>query len=110
TGMDLSKVPCGKGQWYDEHNAYMSYGARTSRNLNAQWQLTALAGVGLIHSCCGMNVVMPQIFDKVFLRGDTIKWDFKKYQPDVVTICLGQNDGALDSPLFCSTYVKFIDT
>ena len=55
TGMDLSVTPCGKGQWYDQHNAYMSYGALTSRNLNAQWQLTALAGVGLVHSCCNMK-------------------------------------------------------
>jgi len=40
------------------------------------------------------------------LRGDTITWDFKAYQPDVVTICLGQNDGPKqDSTLFCSTYV-----
>ncbi len=108
TGMDLSEIPCGKGQWYDEHNAYMSYGARTSRNLDAQWQLTALAGVGLIHSCCDMKVVMPQIYDKVFLAADSVKWDFKNYQPDVVTICLGQNDGPQDSTLFCGAYVKLI--
>lgn len=108
TGMDLSEIPCGKGQWYDEHNAYMSYGALTSRNLDAQWHLTALAGVGLVHSCCDMNVVMPQIYDKVFLRADSIKWDFKKYTPDVVTICLGQNDGPQDSTLFCGAYVKLI--
>ncbi len=108
TGMDLSVVPCGKGQWYDQHNAYMSYGARTSRNLNAQWQITALAGVGLVHSCCNMNVVMPQIYDKVILRADSIGWDFKAYTPDVVTICLGQNDGKQDSTKFCTAYVNFI--
>ena len=109
TGMDLSVIPCGKGQWYDQHNAYMSYGALTSRNLNAQWQLTALAGVGLVHSCCNMNVLMPHIYDKVFLRNDTIAWNFRDYQPDVVTICLGQNDGPKqDSTFFCSTYVNFI--
>ena len=109
TGMDLSVIPCGQGQWYDQHNAYMSYGARTSRNLGAQWHLTALAGVGLVHSCCDMNVLLPQIYDKVFLRNDTIAWDFKDYQPNVVTICIGQNDGPKqDSTLFCSTYVNFI--
>ncbi|CAN5233212.1 SGNH/GDSL hydrolase family protein [soil metagenome] len=107
-GMDLSVVPCNTGAWYDQHNAYMTYGALTSRSLNAQWQLTALAGVGLVHSCCNMNVVMPQIFDKVSLRADTIKWDFKHYQPDMVTICLGQNDGAQDSSIFCNYYIKFI--
>ena len=26
TGMDLSTIPCDKGQWYDQHNAYMSSG------------------------------------------------------------------------------------
>ncbi len=110
TGMDLSVTPCGTGQWYDQHNAYMSYGALTSRNLDAQWQLTALAGVGLVHSCCDMNVVMPQIYDKVFLRGDTIAWDFSKYMPDVVTICLGQNDGPKqDSTIFCNAYVNLIE-
>lgn len=108
TGMDLSAIACDQGQWYDQHNAYMSYGAQTSRNLHAQWQLTALAGVGLVHSCCNMNVVMPKIYDKVFLRNDSIAWKFKNYQPDVVTICLGQNDGVQDSSLFCNTYVRFI--
>jgi lysophospholipase L1-like esterase len=88
----------------------MSYGARTSRNLNAQWHLTAQAGIGLTHSCCNMNMVMPQIFDKDFFRKDTVKWDFKKYQPDLVTICLGQNDGIKDSTLFCGAYVDFIKT
>jgi len=109
TGMDLSVIPCDKGQWYDQHNAYMSYGARTSRNLDAQWQLTSLAGIGLIHSCCNMDVGMPQVYDKVFLRADSIKWDFKTYHPDVVTICLGQNDGPQqDSTKFCTAYVNLV--
>jgi hypothetical protein len=93
----------------DQHNAYMSYGPNTSRNLDAQWQLTAVAGIGLVHSCCDMKVTMPGVYDKVSLVNNAINWDFKKYQPDVITICLGQNDGAVDSALFCSTYVKLID-
>ncbi len=108
TAMDLSVVPCGQGQWYDQHNAYMSYGARTSRNLNAQWQISALAGVGLVHSCCDMKVKMPQIYDKDDLYKDSISWNFNRYQPDVVTICLGQNDGLQDSVLFCGAYVNLL--
>ncbi len=108
TGMDLSVAPCNVGDWYLQHNAYLSYGARTARNLNAQWHLTSVSGIGLIHSCCGMTVTMPQVFDKLNLRTDTIPWDFKRYQPDVVTVCLGQNDGVQDSSLFCKAYIKFI--
>ncbi len=108
TGMDMSEKPCGAGQWYDQHNAYMSYGALTARALNAQYQLSSVSGIGLIHSCCGMKVQMPQVFDKVNMRSDSIKWDFTRYQPDVVTVCLGQNDGVQDSTAFCSAYVQFI--
>ncbi|MBD1385683.1 SGNH/GDSL hydrolase family protein [Mucilaginibacter rigui] len=109
-GVDASDVPCGKGQWYDQHNAYLTYGARTSRALNAKWQLTAVAGIGLVHSCCDMKILLPQVYDKIYLRNDLIKYNFKQYQPDVVTICLGQNDGPQDSVKFCSEYVRLIAT
>ncbi len=105
---DLSGVPCGKGVWHDQHNAYMAYGPVTARALNAQYHLSAVSGIGLMHSCCNMNIIMPPVFDKVSMRNDTILWDFKKYQPDVVTICLGQNDGIQDSTAFSDNYISFI--
>lgn len=110
TGMDLSEIPCGKGQWYDQHNAYMSYGPLTSRALYAQWVLSSVSGIGLIHSCCNMNITMPQVFDKINMRDDSITWNFNNYNPDIVTICLGQNDGVQDSATFCNAYIYFIQT
>jgi len=110
TGIDVAESPCNTGGWYDQHNAYMSYGPRTSRALEAQWQLTAVAGIGLIHSCCDMGIVMPQVFDKILMRDNKGRWDFSRYQPDVVTICLGQNDGVQDSTQFCNAYVQFISS
>jgi lysophospholipase L1-like esterase len=106
-GSDESVVPCNSGQWYDQHNAYMSYGPVTARSLNAEWMLTAVSGIGLTRSCCGMTLTMPDVFDKVSLSENKLLWDFT-YQPDVVTVCLGQNDGIQDSTVFCSTYVGFI--
>ena|SRR5258705_732991 len=107
-GSDLSEIPCGKGVWQDQHNAYMSYGPVTARALNAQYHLSAVSGIGLMHSCCNMNIIMPPVFDKVSMRNDTIRWNFEKYQPDVVTICLGQNDGIQDSTTFADNYISFI--
>lgn len=108
TGSDQSEIACGKGVWQDQHNAYLSYGPTVARKLNAQWSLSAVSGIGLMHSCCNMNVVMPSVFDKIDMRGDSLQWDFSNYQPDVVTVCLGQNDGIQDSILFCTAYVSFV--
>jgi carbohydrate esterase-like protein/GDSL-like lipase/acylhydrolase family protein len=109
-GDDASQIPCGKGEWYDEHNAYMAYGPLTARALNAQWHISAVSGIGMIHSCCNMKILMPQVFDKINMSGDSIAWNFNEYIPDIVTICLGQNDGIQDSTTFCSTYVDFVKT
>ncbi|MFA6276293.1 MAG: SGNH/GDSL hydrolase family protein [Pedobacter sp.] len=109
-GSDESVIACGKGEWHDQHNAWLAYGPTTARNLNAQWHLSSVSGIGLMHSCCDKKIVMPQVFDKVSMARDTIKWDFSKYQPDVVTVCLGQNDGVQDSTKFCNAYVKFAKT
>ncbi|MFB9863495.1 SGNH/GDSL hydrolase family protein [Rufibacter immobilis] len=110
SGADPSTVPCGQGQWHDQHNAYLAYGPRTARALNAQWHLTAFSGIGLMRSCCNMKLVMPQIFDKVNLRENEIAWNFSQYVPDAVTICLGQNDGIQDSTLFTRNYLQFLQT
>ncbi len=109
-GADTSEIGCGKGQWYDQHNAYMAYGPLTARALNAQWELASVSGIGMIHSCCDMKILMPQVYDKMDMRDDSIPYDFNDYVPDLVTICLGQNDGIQDSTAFCSAYVDFVKT
>lgn len=110
TGSDTSLVRCGQGEWYDQHNAWMAYGPLTARALKSQWHLSSYSGIGLVKSCCDLKMVMPDVFDKVNMRDNVISWDFRKYQPDVLTVCLGQNDGILDSALFCSRYVSFIQS
>jgi len=97
--------------WNAANSAYLSYGALTARNLNAQWQLTSVSGIGLIHSCCDMPVTMPDVYDRQSLNEPlSPKWDFNKYTPDIVTICLGQNDGVenVASNKFKDAYVTFI--
>ncbi|MFZ2783384.1 MAG: SGNH/GDSL hydrolase family protein [Sediminibacterium sp.] len=109
SGNDESVIACNTREWYDQHNAYMAYGPLTARTLNAQWQLSSVSGIGLMHSCCNKEKVMPQVFDKVNMSGDTIPWNFRNYQADLVTVCLGQNDGIQDSAIFCKTYIGFLE-
>ena len=106
-GSEESEIKCENGQWYDQHNTYLAYGPVTARSLNARWQLSSVSGIGLIHSCCNKKTLMPQVFDKINMAKDTIAWDFKRYQADLVTVCLGQNDGIQDSTLFVNAYVNF---
>lgn len=108
TGSDVSEVPCGTGKWQDQHNAWFSYGAVMARQLNAQFHLSSVSGIGLMQSCCNMRITMPQVFDKVNMRNDSIQWSFTNYQPDVVTICLGQNDGIQEVTIFCKNYIAFV--
>lgn len=108
---DPSTVECGKGEWYDQHNAYMAYGPVAARELNAQWHLTSVSGIGIYHSCCGHTTTMPMVFDKMDIGDDgSGAWDFGRYQPDVVTICLGQNDGPGDPAAFHDAYAAFLHT
>lgn len=108
-GSDQSKAPCGKGEWYDQNNAYTSYGPTTARLLNAQWHLSSLGGIGMMHSCCDMKVTMPDVFDKFdFTTNKGVDWNFKRYQPDAVTVCLGQNDGLQNADAYHTTYVRFL--
>lgn len=102
-------VPCGTGQWYDQHSAYNAYGPIAARALNAQCMLSSVSGIGLIHSCCDKTFTMPDIYHAINFQKTGVDWDFSLYQTDVVAICLGQNDGIQDSTAFCSAYVQFIN-
>ncbi|MGE4287899.1 MAG: GDSL-type esterase/lipase family protein [Salinivirgaceae bacterium] len=107
-GADESQIACNAAEWYDQHNAYRSYGPEVARRLNAQWMLTSVSGIGMTHSCCDITYEMPDIYHSVNMTTGDYPWDFTKYPADVVTICLGQNDGVQDSVKFCSAYVSFI--
>ena len=107
---DTSVVPCKQGEWYDRHNAYASYGMATGRLLNAQTHLQSRSGIGLMHSCCDMKQVMPDVWNTLDTETPTLKWDAKRYQPDAVMVCLGQNDGEQEPKAFDAAYVAFLQT
>lgn len=108
--MYSDEIPCGTRDWHDQHNAYNTYGAVLSRNLNAQYRLSSKSGIGLIRSCCDIEFLMPEVYSTYIFEPDSLIYNVKSYQPDIVSICLGQNDGVQDSIKFCNAYVEFIET
>lgn len=77
-------------------NIYYSYEAIAARALNAQWQVVARSGIGIYRNTCGNvegdRAVMPAFYPYANVRMSGQRWDFSRYQPDVVCVNLGTND------------------
>ncbi|GAA4102719.1 SGNH/GDSL hydrolase family protein [Mucilaginibacter panaciglaebae] len=74
-------------------NNYVGYAAITARHFDAEYYCTARSGIGVTISWFPQT--MPEMFDLIDGNDKTRKWDFSKYQPDVVVINLFQNDSWL---------------
>lgn len=74
----------------DVTNNYTSYGAITSRMLNADYTSIARGGIGIMVSW--FNMTMPEMYDKLNPNDSNSKWDFSQKTPDIVVVNLFQND------------------
>jgi lysophospholipase L1-like esterase len=78
-----------------QQNEYLSYGAITARNLDADHTTIAWSGKTLYE--------MREYFDKALpgrgeLGADSPKWDFAQYQPQAVVLNVGTNNFANIDP------------
>ncbi|MFD2569048.1 GDSL-type esterase/lipase family protein [Spirosoma soli] len=116
---DPSEVPCGSGQYHDQHNAYMAYGPRVAKALGARFVLSSVSGIGVYRNWNSNGPTMPEVYEKVdFQARNPTRWDFKMFTPQVVSIALGTNDLSqgdgkkerlpFDSASYVSTYVTFV--
>jgi lysophospholipase L1-like esterase len=118
-GLDPRPVACKQGTWYDATHAWLAYGPRVSRRVNAQWMLSAISGIGMVRNWNSPGPVMPSVYHGVFMAyaDSTTMWDFHRYSPDLVIIALGTNDfsdgdgktprPALDGDAFVRDYTRF---
>jgi len=120
-GNDTKEIPCGTGKWYDQHNAYWAYGPRVARALEADFMLSSVSGIGIYRNWNSNGPTMPEVYESAYLEKDSLqRWDFTRYVPDVVSICLGTNDFSdgdgkserlpFDSAIYIRRYVDFIGT
>ncbi len=80
------------GDWTDLYHGFPSIMAR---HYGAQYMVTALSGWGLVHDYQqppNYSHNLPGSFDQTFAYTSLPKWDFSKWQPNLVVICLGLND------------------
>ncbi|WP_291083203.1 SGNH/GDSL hydrolase family protein [Flavobacterium sp. BFFFF1] len=94
-GNDTAEIPCGTGEWYDQHNAYWAYGPILSRKLDADFLLSSVSGIGMYRNWNDEHekeAIMPEVYEKLYLSKDSDKkYDFS-FKPDLISICLGTND------------------
>jgi lysophospholipase L1-like esterase len=116
---DPSEVPCGTGVYHDQHNAYMAYGPRVARALNANYLLSSVSGIGVYRNWNSDGPTMPQVYEKTdFQEASPQQWNFSAYSPQIVSIALGTNDLSrgdgkkarllFDSAKFVSAYIQFV--
>ena len=116
---DASQVPCGGGEYHDQHNAYQAYGPRVARAVGAEFMLSSVSGIGIYRNWNSDGPIMPEVYEKTALTANTVlQWDFKSYDPKIVSIALGTNDFSngdgvkprlpFDSAKFVSNYIQFV--
>jgi hypothetical protein len=116
---DPSEIPCGAGEYHDQHNAYYAYGPRLARALNMNYILSSVSGIGIYRNWNTLSPTMPQVYEKTdFQENSSRNWDFKTYDPRIVSIALGTNDYSngdgikprlpFDTAVFVNTYIRFV--
>lgn len=116
---DTSEYKCSEGEYHDHHNAYEAYGPRVARALDVNYLMSCVSGIGIYRTWNKDHPSMPLVYENErFNEQDTMKWNFKKYTPDIVSIALGTNDLSngdgvnarkpFDSSTFTNDYIKFV--
>ena len=120
-GADETEITCGKGEWYDQHNAYLGYGPIVSRMMNVDYLLSSVSGIGMYRNWNNENqeeANMPDVYQNLYLDKNVNKPFSNDYQPDLVSICLGTNDLSegdgiknrvtFNEDKFISNYIEFV--
>lgn len=107
----------------ETENAMLAYPYITSKEANADFQVVAYSGFGLLtgFSEDGEKIpekALPQYYEETALLPDGTsygKWDFSKFSPDIIVINIGTNDfNYCNTPErtdeFYNGYIDFLKT
>jgi lysophospholipase L1-like esterase len=122
-GNDTIAMPCGTGEWYDQHNAYYSYASIAARAVDADFVLSSVSGIGMYRHWNDEHdkeAIMPEVYENLYLNKNTSKPYAFGYNQDVTCIALGTNDFSegdgkkarlpFNEDKYVSNYISFIQT
>ena len=119
---DPSDIPCDKGEYMDHHNGYYAYGPRISREIDVDYLMSCVSGIGIYRNWNDENkdeAIMPDVYPNLYLTKDPSKpkYDFA-FQPNIISIALGTNDFSggdgkkerlpFNPEKYVSNYINFI--
>lgn len=120
---DNSDIPCNQGEYQDQHNAYLSYGARLATTLNADFMLSSVSGIGMYRNWNDehqQEPIMPEVYGNLYLNTDASKPYKYSFHPDITSICLGTNDLSdgdgikkrlpFNPETYTKNYIRFIES
>ena len=101
---------------YSTENHYYGYAQMTARALDAMAHVVARSGIGVYRTYGGPKTgtphnVMTTEYEYTNLYDRSERWDFQRYQPQVVCINLGTNDlstNNYDVKLFQQAFYRFV--
>lgn len=94
-------------------NARLAYGRLLADRFQAQCHFVVYAGRGVMRDWQGVRSVRcaPEYYENAIPEDVTTRWDPKRYEPDAVGVCLGNNDfgdGVPDQTEYLRIYTEFI--
>jgi len=122
-GNDYAAIPCDTAEWYDQHNAYYAYGPLASRDLNADFLLSSVSGIGMYRNWNDEHdkeAIMPDVYENLYLNKDNSKKYGFGFNPDITCIALGTNDFSdgdgkkerlpFNEDKYVANYIAFVKT
>jgi lysophospholipase L1-like esterase len=112
-GSGVESSPSGETADPIRSNARLSFGKRIAKALGAECHLVSYGGRGVIRDWQGIRATnnAPQFYELTLPDDPATPWNFRRFVPDVIGICLGQNDfnqGIPDENEFVNAYVEFV--
>ncbi len=116
-----NSAECSEGGWGQPyHNNYLAYGPVLSRDLDAEYHVTAVSGIGLVRNYSSLydGRPMPEVYDLMYVElMDSMAWNAADWVPDAVVVALGTNDYStgdsarpkMDKTTFTTAYIAFVE-